>query len=206
MYSRKLWLRLDTQIFRKHHSSSLTETRRYLVVYVCCYETELNERSTSILVLSNRVSDCFAWLLYSTGGETESCQDLPDGEYQDSLFCNRFYTCMDGKATVKLCSRGLLFDPATRQCLDKVPCPRKLKTSFPNHALKKNCWLLLIKHSLFYLRGGRYIGFISRLLGAFDSSSRIVKNTKRTSAHTNLWAVPKLGRLWLSARSIDPIL
>lgn len=58
------------------------------------------------------------------GSETDSCQDLPDGEYQDSLFCNRFYTCMDGKATVKLCPMGLLFDPATRQCLHEVPCPR----------------------------------------------------------------------------------
>ena len=141
--------------------------------------------------LSNRVSDCFARLLYSTGRETESCQDLPDGEYQDSLFCNRFYTCMDGRSTVKLCPMGLLFDPATRQCLHKVPCPRKLKISFRNHALKKNYWLLLIKHSLFYLRGGRYIGFISRLLGESDSSSRMVKDAKRTSAHTNLWAVPK---------------
>lgn len=58
------------------------------------------------------------------GAETDSCQDLPDGEYQDSLFCNRFYTCMDGRATVKLCPMGLLFDPATRQCLHQVACPR----------------------------------------------------------------------------------
>ena len=130
MYCRKLWLRLD-KYFENIIQSPLTETRPYSVVY--CYETErkvyINCR------LSNHVSDCFARLLFSTGGETESCQDLPDGEYQDSLFCNRFYTCMDGKATVKLCPMGLLFDPATRQCLDKVPCPRKLKTSFPNHAL-----------------------------------------------------------------------
>lgn len=177
------------QIFWKYHSVTFDWSSS---IFSCILLWDRLKRKVYINSrLSIRVSDWFARLLYSTGGETESCQDLPDGEYQDSLFCNRFYTCMDGKATVNLCPMGLLFDPATRQCLHEVPCPRKLKTSFPNHALKKNCWLLLIKHSLSYLRGGRYIGFISRLLGVCDSSSRMIKNTKRTSAHTNLWAVPK---------------
>ena len=165
------------QIFRKHHS----------VIFELNWSIFRLKRKVYInSFLSDRVSDCFTRLLYSTGGETKSCQNLPDGEYQDSLFCNRFYTCMDGKATVKLCPMGLLFDPATRQCLHEVACPRKLKTSFSNHALNKSCWLLLIKHSLLYLRGGRYIGFISRLLGVYDSSSRMVKNTKRTSARHTL--------------------
>lgn len=47
VYSRKLWLSLDNY-FESMIQSSLTETRPYSVVY--CYETDLNERSTSILV------------------------------------------------------------------------------------------------------------------------------------------------------------
>ena len=178
------------QIFRKHRSVIFNWNS---FMFSCILLWDRLKRKVYISSrLSNRVSDCFARLLYSTGGETASCQDLPDGEYQDSRFCNRFYTCMNGKATVKLCPMGLLFDPATRQCLHEVPCPRKLKTSFPSHALMKNCWPLLIKHGLFNFRWGRYIGFmISCLLGACDSSSRMVKNTKRTSARTKLWAVPK---------------
>lgn len=98
------------------------------------------------------------------GSETDSCQDLPDGEYQDSLFCNRFYTCMDGKATVKLCPDGLLFDPATRQCLDKVACPRGEPCIYYNdgeypHPESCRKYLVCHKHQAFEALCPSYLWF-----------------------------------------------
>ncbi|CAH3144226.1 unnamed protein product, partial [Porites evermanni] len=98
------------------------------------------------------------------GGETESCQDLPDGEYQDSLFCNRFYTCMDGKATVNLCPMGLLFDPATRQCLHEVPCPRGEPCTYYDdgeypHPTSCRKYLVCYKHQAFEAICPSYLWF-----------------------------------------------
>ena len=58
-------------------------------------------------------------------GGGQSCDNLGDGEYQDTTYCNRFYTCTKGIATVQLCPQGLLFNPASRECRDTAPCPRK---------------------------------------------------------------------------------
>ena len=66
---------------------------------------------------------------YKLGGE--GCDTLPDGEYQDALFCNRLVTCHEGVRTVQLCPEGLLFNPGSRQCepARRVACPRKYITS-----------------------------------------------------------------------------
>lgn len=38
-----------------------------------------------------------------------------DGQYEDSVQCDKFYECKDGKATPKLCPDGLVFDPLNRK-------------------------------------------------------------------------------------------
>uniref|UniRef100_A0A2A4JQJ5 Chitin-binding type-2 domain-containing protein n=1 Tax=Heliothis virescens TaxID=7102 RepID=A0A2A4JQJ5_HELVI len=38
-----------------------------------------------------------------------------DGQYEDSVQCDKFYECVDGVATTKLCPDGLVFDPTIRK-------------------------------------------------------------------------------------------
>ena len=74
----------------------------------------------------NSLTSCqvYGWTIRSSvAGGKESCQGLADGEYQDTTFCNRFYTCTNGQATAQLCPVGLLFNPARRECRGKAPCP-----------------------------------------------------------------------------------
>ncbi|KAK2584338.1 hypothetical protein KPH14_006729 [Odynerus spinipes] len=38
-----------------------------------------------------------------------------DGQYEDSKQCDKYYECVDGVATEKLCPDGLVFDPLNRK-------------------------------------------------------------------------------------------
>lgn len=38
-----------------------------------------------------------------------------DGQYEDSKQCDKYYECIDGFATEKLCPDGLVFDPLNRK-------------------------------------------------------------------------------------------
>ena len=38
-----------------------------------------------------------------------------DGQYEDSKQCDKYYECIDGIATEKLCPDGLVFDPLNRK-------------------------------------------------------------------------------------------
>ncbi|XP_049886425.1 protein obstructor-E-like [Pectinophora gossypiella] len=38
-----------------------------------------------------------------------------DGQYEDDRQCDKFYECVDGIATTKLCPDGLVFDPTIRK-------------------------------------------------------------------------------------------
>lgn len=38
-----------------------------------------------------------------------------DGQYEDPIQCDKFYECVDGVATEKLCPDGLVFDPLNRK-------------------------------------------------------------------------------------------
>lgn len=38
-----------------------------------------------------------------------------DGQYEDTVQCDKFYECYDGRATEKLCPDGLVFDPLIRK-------------------------------------------------------------------------------------------
>ncbi|XP_052867061.1 protein obstructor-E-like [Anopheles cruzii] len=40
---------------------------------------------------------------------------VKDGQYEDSLQCDKYYECVDGRATEKLCPDGLVFDPTIRK-------------------------------------------------------------------------------------------
>ncbi|EAA04933.5 AGAP000989-PA [Anopheles gambiae str. PEST] len=38
-----------------------------------------------------------------------------DGQYEDPVQCDKFYECVDGRATERLCPDGLVFDPTIRK-------------------------------------------------------------------------------------------
>lgn len=38
-----------------------------------------------------------------------------DGQYEDPKQCDKYYECIDGVATEKLCPDGLVFDPLNRK-------------------------------------------------------------------------------------------
>lgn len=38
-----------------------------------------------------------------------------DGQYEDDRQCDKFYECVDGVVTTKLCPDGLVFDPTIRK-------------------------------------------------------------------------------------------
>lgn len=38
-----------------------------------------------------------------------------DGQYEDSIQCDKYYECTDGIPTPKLCPDGLVFDPTIRK-------------------------------------------------------------------------------------------
>lgn len=38
-----------------------------------------------------------------------------DGQYEDARQCDKYYECVDGIATEKLCPDGLVFDPLIRK-------------------------------------------------------------------------------------------
>ncbi|XP_053678905.1 protein obstructor-E-like [Anopheles nili] len=40
---------------------------------------------------------------------------VKDGQYEDPLQCDKFYECIDGRATERLCPDGLVFDPTIRK-------------------------------------------------------------------------------------------
>lgn len=55
-----------------------------------------------------------------------------DGQYEDSRQCDKYYECIDGYATEKLCPDGLVFDPLIRKInkcdhIFNVDCGEKLE-------------------------------------------------------------------------------
>uniref|UniRef100_A0A182M4T1 Chitin-binding type-2 domain-containing protein n=1 Tax=Anopheles culicifacies TaxID=139723 RepID=A0A182M4T1_9DIPT len=60
-----------------------------------------------------------SWLMCSqifplTDAQSFKCP-AKDGQYEDSLQCDKFYECVDGRATERLCPDGLVFDPTIRK-------------------------------------------------------------------------------------------
>jgi hypothetical protein len=43
----------------------------------------------------------------------------PDGTFEDSIQCDKYYECYDGEAEERLCQDGLVFDPFSRK---REPC------------------------------------------------------------------------------------
>lgn len=52
-------------------------------------------------------------LLYPAGAQFK-CPNK-DGQYEDDRQCDKFYECVDGVATTKICPDGLVFDPTIRK-------------------------------------------------------------------------------------------
>lgn len=51
------------------------------------------------------------------GNITDAAFNCPnkDGQYEDGKQCDKYYECIDGRATEKLCPDGLVFDPLNRK-------------------------------------------------------------------------------------------
>lgn len=54
-----------------------------------------------------------AVLVASTSGQNFKCPEK-NGQYEDSVQCDKYYECVDGVATEKLCPDGLVFDQNIR--------------------------------------------------------------------------------------------
>jgi len=55
-----------------------------------------------------------AMVAVGTHGQSYKCP-AKDGQYEDSRQCDKFYQCVDGVATEKLCPDGLVFDQLIRK-------------------------------------------------------------------------------------------
>ncbi|GAB0095995.1 protein obstructor-E-like [Sergentomyia squamirostris] len=54
--------------------------------------------------------------LIASGASAQNFKCPPkDGQYEDSVQCDKFYECSDGHAVTKLCPDGLVFDPTIRK-------------------------------------------------------------------------------------------
>jgi len=55
-----------------------------------------------------------AAVIITGNAQSFRCPDK-DGQYEDPVQCDKFYECVDGVATEKLCPDGLVFDPTIRK-------------------------------------------------------------------------------------------
>lgn len=58
-----------------------------------------------------------SWLfvfIFETDAQNFRCPDK-DGQYEDPVQCDKYYECVDGEPTTKLCPDGLVFDPTIRK-------------------------------------------------------------------------------------------
>ncbi|XP_055841522.1 protein obstructor-E [Episyrphus balteatus] len=56
-----------------------------------------------------------ALLVVSTNAQKGFVCPKANGEFEDSLQCDKYYSCSDGVATEKICPDGLVFDPLIRK-------------------------------------------------------------------------------------------
>lgn len=54
------------------------------------------------------------YLIYSLGAQKFQCP-VKNGQYEDSVQCDKYYECTDGVAKERLCPDGLVFDEGLRK-------------------------------------------------------------------------------------------
>ncbi|CAF1232884.1 unnamed protein product [Adineta ricciae] len=98
------------------------------VVFTCQnnlrYSIEKNECDWAINVHCNGKED-YMW----EGIQENFCKRLPDGNYADTRYCNKFHQCQAAMDYPKRCPNRLMFNEETKECdwEDKVDCKKREK-------------------------------------------------------------------------------
>lgn len=61
------------------------------------------------------ISTDFGFLRTDAAGASQyTCPNDKYGQYRDNVQCDKYYECVDGISTVKICPDGLVFDESIR--------------------------------------------------------------------------------------------